>query len=253
MFYCGMSESDTGYDVSEFERECRAGKNRLAELCLREVSTREATRNGQTLTSGDLVALAIVVEEEKSLDPLLGLYIDGVSRSVVCELMDVNRSSGKYRFDKLENANLIEVHEADSLPVSSRGSDPTYAVATEAGRMMVDDMGLLPILTRDRDLEEQFDMLVSDYMELRESHLRTLGRQALLVQQLSDDGADDLGEFSFDALGEDLVERGESVLVVDLPGELSLSDDEYAFGKLLGEMDGDARELMMRELLDEQD
>ena len=52
-----MSESDTGYDVSEFERECRAGKNRLAELCLREVSTREATRNGQTLTSGDLVAL----------------------------------------------------------------------------------------------------------------------------------------------------------------------------------------------------
>ena len=253
MFYCGMSESDTGYDVSEFERECRAGKNRLAELCLREVSTREATRNGQTLTSGDLVALAIVVEEEQSLDSLLGLYIDGVSRSVVCELMDVNRSSGKYRFDKLENANLIEVYEADSLPVSSRGSDPTYAVATEVGRKMVDNMGLLPILTRDRDLEEQFDMLVSDYMKMREEFIRTLGRQVLLVQQLSDDEADDLGEFSFDAMGNDLIELGESMTVADLPSRLSLSDDEYAFGKLLGEMDEEERELMLRELLDEKD
>ena len=102
---------------------------------------------------------------------LIRSIMDGVARSVVCDLMDVSRSSGKYRFDKLENANLIEVREADSLPKSSCGSNPTYAVSTEGGRRMVENMGLLPILTRDRDLEEKFDMLVADYRKVREAFI----------------------------------------------------------------------------------
>ena len=106
---------------------------------------------------------------------LIRSIMDGVARSVVCDLMDVSSSIGKYRFDKLENANLIEVREADSLPKSSCGSNPTYAVSTEGGRRMVENMGLLPILTRDRDLEEQFDMLVADYRKVREAFITGIG------------------------------------------------------------------------------
>ena len=248
-----MSRSKTTDEASQFDRECRAAKNRLGEVRLQEITTREITHNGQTLRGADLRVLAIIVEEEHSLDPILGLAIDGVSRSAVGDLMgyDDNKRSG-YRFEKLEEAGLIDQFKVDDLPIQRTGIDPKYAVPTGAGRRVADELGLVPILTRDRDVEEEFDMLVSDHMKLREEFIRALGRQILLAQQLSDDEADDLGEFSFDAMGSDLMGLGESVLV-DLPSELSLSDDEYAFGKLLGEMDEAERELMMRELLDEMD
>ena len=244
-----MNGSDSDYDAGEFERECRAGKNRLGELDVKDITTREVMKNGQKLMGDDIRVLAIIVEEEQSLDPQLGLYIDGVSKSAIRDLMDYEVGSDSHRLDKLKEANLIEVHEADSLPVSRTGLDPKYAVATDVGRRMVEDMGLVPIVTRDRDLEEQFDMLVADYRDLREAFIATVGRQALMMR-MANTSDEDFPEFQFNVTT-DPVEVGEKALGDDLSSELSLGEDEYSFGKLIGEMDEAERELAMRELLNE--
>ena len=183
-----------------------------------------------------LRVLAIIVEEEKSLDPVLGLYIKAVSRSAVGDLMEYkNTGSTKNRFDKLKDANLIREHEASDLPKMPHGANPKYAVATDVGRQMVEDMGLLPILTRDRDLEEQFDMLVADYRKLRKSYIKMFGRQMFLIDRLN--GARYLNKFHFSDDNEDLTRFGEHMLDVDMTAGLSLFDDEYSFGKLISEMD----------------
>ena len=245
-----MPASNSGYDVGEFDRECRAAKNRLAELRVKNIATREATRNEKRLMQDDLRTLAIIVEEEKSLDPILGLYTDGVSRSAVGDLMGYkNTGSTKNRFDKLKDANLIREHEASDLPKMRHGANPKYAVATDVGRQMVENLGLVPIVTRDRDLEEQFDMLVADYRELRKSYIKMFGRQMFLIEKLN--RASYLNNFHFNDDYEDLPKYGEHMLDVDLTAGLSLADDEYSFGKLIGEMDEAERELAMRELLNE--
>ena len=245
-----MPTSNSGYDVGEFDRECRAAKNRLAELRVKDIMTHEATRNGTRLMKNDLRVLATIVEEEKSLDPVLGLYADGVSRSAVGDLMGYkNTGSTKNRFDKLKDANLIREHEASDLPKMRHGANPKYAVATDVGRQMVENLGLVPIVTRDRDLEEQFDMLVADYRDLREAFIATVGRQALMMR-MANASDEDFSEFQFNVTT-DPVEFGENALGDDLSSELSLGEDEYAFGKLIGEMDEAERELAIQELLNE--
>ena len=57
-------------------------------------------------------------------------------------------------------------------------------------------------------------------------------------------------EFQF-RVTKDLPELGERVLTFDLERGLSLGDDEYSFGKLIGEMDDKERELAIEKLLNE--
>jgi hypothetical protein len=235
------SESNS---VSAFERECLAAKNRLGEIAVREISTEEITQNGKTLYADDLRVLAIVVEEQNSLDPTLGLYIDGVSRSTVREIMEYkNIQSVKHRFDNLEEAGLIEQPKADALPKMPKGGySPRYAVPTRRGKEIVEELELLPILTRDRDLELVIDQLLSTVAKMHEDLILTTGRQAALLRELDHTDLDiSMGEYDFTEYGLRLVSVAED------PAFLESREDDL----LLGEMDAAQRELLIQKLLDE--
>jgi len=192
--------------------------------------------------------LAIIVEEETQLDPLLGLEVEGVSYRAISKLMDIeNKGSVTYRVDKLVEAKLVDRQDVESLPVETRGANPKRLVATFGGRRLVDELELIPILKRDRDLEKEFDLLVQDYLDLRHEFIRTVGRQGLIVRELMNaDGR--LGEFRFE-FEEDFVSIGEGA-VGELEPSFSLGGEDDEPWRLLGEMDADERELMMQKLLD---
>lgn len=237
---------DDEYGVTQFDRERRAAKNRLGEISVGDITTREIEEGGQTLTTDDLRVLAIVVEEEQSLDPMLGLYIDGVSRNAISRVMDIARGSVAYRFEKLRNAGLVEEYTADDLPKKpTKGSWPKYAVATARGKEIVDELELIPILTRDRDLELVVDQLLSTVAEMHEEFLTVAGRQAAFMKEVHEKG--DIG---MDLIQYDFREFGlEGTSLADEPAFLQSRDQDL----LLGEMDSAQRELLIQKLLDEDD
>jgi hypothetical protein len=199
------------------------------------------------LTKDDLRTLAIIVEEQESLDPMLGLYIDGVSRTVVREIMEIDGGSAYYRFSNLVEAGLIEEHVADELPgdPTKGGSDPKYAVPTRRGKEIVENLELIPILTRDRDLELVVDQLLSVVANMHDNLIKTMGRQASLMKEL-----DTRLDVEFDLMQYDFTEFGL---------QLGSLEEEPAFLQsrehdlLLGEMDSMEREMVISKLLDEDD
>ena len=240
--------SDTSEREAEFRRERRAAKNRLAKISVRDISVVDVSENGVQLKADDLRILAIIVEEETQLDPLLGLEVEGVSYRSISKLMDIeNKGSVTYRVDKLVEAKLVDRQDVESLPVETRGANPRRLVATSGGRRLVDELELIPILKRDRDFEKEFDLLVQDYLDLRQELIQTVGRQLLIVQELLQ--ADErLDEFQFE-FEKDFISMGEGA-VSELEPSFSLGRNDKPW-KLLGEMDADERELMMQKLLDE--
>lgn len=239
---------DDSYPVSEFERECRAAKNRLSDISVGEISTEEITEDGKTLFADDLRVLAIVVEEQDSLDPVLGLYIDGVSRGTVRDIMDYEHiQSAKHRFDNLEEAGLIEQPKADELPKMPKGGySPRYAVPTRRGKEIIENLELIPILTRDRDMELVMDQLLSVTAKIHDEFVKTTGRQIALMKELEDQ----IDEFEFTPVGHDFSEYGlMATSLEEEPAFLQSRDQDL----LLGEMSSMEREVLISKLLDEDD
>jgi hypothetical protein len=242
-----MMAAKKSNEEKEFDRECLAAKNRLEDISVRDITTRKITERGESLTKDDLRTLAIIVEEQESLDPMLGLYIDGVSRTVVREIMEIDGGSAYYRFSNLVEAGLIEEHVADELPgdPTKGGSDPKYAVPTRRGKEIVENLELIPILTRDRDMELVMDQLLSVVANMHDNLLTTMGRQASLMKEL-----DTRLDVEFDLMQYDFTEFGL---------QLGSLEEEPAFLQsrehdlLLGEMDSMEREVVISKLLDEDD
>lgn len=239
--------SDNSERVQEFNRECSAAENRLAKIEVRDVSVVDVSEDGVTLNEDDLRVLAIIVEEEEQLDPLLGLEYDGVSYQAIMKLMGYeNRGSAQYRVDKLVDAGMVERSVVDSLPVMPGGVDPKYLMATSGGRRLVDGLGLLPVLVRERDIEQEFDLLMQDYLDLREDFILAVGRQGMMIREVldADVGLDEF-EFAFDVE----TERAAKGTMSNLDLSFSLRDEGSI--DLLGEMDEVKREMLIDELLDD--
>ena len=188
----GMSDSDSGSDsesVGAFQNEKRAARNRASMLVVRGVSVEGVMENGVQLGSGDLQTLGVIIEEEESLDTLLGLHTEGVSRGHLASIFDMERTGVRYRLDKLEEAGLIERSRAEALPeMPKSGSAPVYAVPTDLGRRVVDEHELLPLLARDWDVEEVVDQVVGVVEEMHEKLLLTSGVQGEVLAALTDLG-----------------------------------------------------------------
>jgi len=241
--------SDTSEREAEFRRERRAAKNRVAKISVRDIAVVDVNKHGVQLKADDLRILAIIIEEETQLDPLLGLEVEGVSYRAISNLMDIeNKGSVTYRVDKLVEAKLVDRQDVESLPVETRGANPKRLIATSGGRRLVDELELIPILKRDRDFEKEFDLLVRDYLDLRKEFILAVGRQVLIIRELiqADERLDQF-QFEFDR---DYISVGESS-ISELEPSFSLGGEDDEPWKLLGEMDADERELMMQKLLDE--
>jgi hypothetical protein len=237
------------YSVAEFQREKRAAENRLAEITVGDISTREVTVNGVTLYEDDLRMLAVIVEEQESLDRLLGLYMDGVSRSQLKDLFGFeNTTRATYRLDKLENAGVIETDHAEDLPeLPATGSAPVYVVPTERGLDLVDELGLVPILTRDRDSELVIDQLLDVTARMHDELILTNGRLAALMRELDKKVRREL-YIEFDLREYDFREFGLYLgSLEEEPAFLQSRENDL----LLGEMDSAQRELLLQKLLDE--
>lgn len=246
--YSNQSVSD---DRSEFQRECLAATNRLARIDVRDITVREVSKRGVTLTTDDLRILAVLIEEEESLDPLLGLSIDGVSRSFIRDLFGYDHTqSAVHRFDKLEDAGVIERHKAEDLPkLPQGGCAPVYAVATPEGRQLADELSLLPILRQDRDLEQVVDRLVSIVSELYEAILVIGGQQGQLVKSLNESKLSE-ADLDFELLvdGSEAAEIGSRLYGLDM--EPTFYDNTHDVN-LLGEMDEMNQQMLIRMLLNE--
>jgi len=243
-----MMAAKKSNEEKEFDRECLAAKNRLEDISVGDITTRKITERGESLTKDDLRTLAIIVEEQESLDPMLGLYIDGVSRTVVREIMEMDSGSAHYRFSNLVEAGLIEEHVADELPgdPTKGGSDPKYAVPTRRGKEIVENLELLPILTRDRDMELLMDQLLSVAAEMHDELIKTTGRQIAFLKELEKQ----IEEFEFTPIGHDFSEYGlMATSLEEEPAFLQSREQDL----LLGEMDSMEREVVISKLLDEDD
>lgn len=234
------------FDAGEYERRCRAAENRLSDVVVRDVVTRRVEKNGRELQADDIRVLAVIVSEQRSLDPQLGRVVDGVSRSAVKQLFGFDGSGATwYRFNKLEEALLIEQYEASWAHTD--GAAPMYAVPTTAGRDLIESLGVLPVLTRDRELSRVVDSLIADYRDVREELIVTVGRQVDIVRTL--DEIDSVSEFTFGE--DDFKELAETGVQIDM--ELSLDSGAGGVGRLLEEMDEVEQERMIDRLLSGED
>ena len=250
----GVDEDSNDVDderVKEFDRECLAAKNRLVRVEVRDVAVREVMKRGVTLTNDDLRVLATVIEEEESLDPLLGLEVDGVSMSHIRELFGyADNNNVRYRFDKLEDAGMIERHKAEDLPKLPRGGcAPVYAVATSEARSLADELALLPILRREQDLEQVVDRLVSIVSELYEAILVIGGQQGQLVKSLNESKLSEANlDFELLVDGSEAAEIGSRLYGLDM--EPTFYDNTHDVN-LLSEMDEMNQQMLIRMLLAE--
>jgi hypothetical protein len=211
-----------------------------------DISLREITHNGKTLYRDDLRVLAIIVEEMESPDPQLGTYIEGVSKSAVRDLMGYdNLASVKHRFDNLEDVNLVEQHKADDLPIMPNGYNPTYAVPTSAGKLVIERIDALPILVREKDIEKKFDQLLADYVELRRQFLWNVGRIIHLSKVINE--CDDISELEVGYSDCHLLKIGTAVTEMSEEASFTTDDDRF---ELLAEMADGVRETKIEKLLD---
>ena len=176
-------------DLDTFRRQKRAARRRVSQLVVRGVGSIEVVENGVRLDDEDLRILGVIIEEEESLDTLLGLDVEGVSRSHLASVFGYNSDRVRYRLDKLEEAGMIEQSYAEALPETPKGgSAPAYVVPTALGRRVVGEYDVLPLLARDWDVEEVVDQLVGVVEEMHEKLLLTSGVQGEVLAALTDLG-----------------------------------------------------------------
>jgi DNA-binding Lrp family transcriptional regulator len=231
-------------DPEEFQQEKMAAKNRIKKITVRDVSMHSITRNGKKLAEGDLSMLGAIVEEEHKLDKQLGVYIDGVSRSHLADLLGYKDSgSARYRLKKLEEAGVIATQKADDLPeMPQGGAAPVYAMPTSSGRRVVDELDLLPVLMRDRDTEQVVDQLLAEIEVLHRTVLEVAGKQAQVVKSLDEQGLD-FPHLSMDNSIQD------GLNTTDLEEE-PLSAQSRADDVIMADMDAAEREMVISRLIE---
>lgn len=242
----GKNKNYTDDEISEFRRQKRAGKNRLSTVVAKEPPLPEYTVPaipGPDLYSEDIRVLAVVVEEEEKLDPLLGRHQKGVSRTAIRMICGYDRNEQvKHRLGKLEERALVKMDYAEDLPeLPQSGHPPGYALPTTRGkRMIVENLELLPILKRERNTELVLAELNDKLSDIQKELELTTGRVMMLAAILSEQTT-----LEIDLSNEQELREYASEVLDDWDDEPDIFEPQTLFERILAEEDQQTQSILL--------